>query len=475
MRRRTAWLTLALFCAVALLVFAGLRGTRQEASWSASESARLTLQALAWSRQAHLQLCSQPRPSTPQAALRAVEELRRAAELNPTRAALRRLAVMQAYVGDSAWQQTVIRLRTALDTGTSFQADAEIALWNRVLGRGSSRRWLEQDITSLQQMGLGWYEHVAAELAYRNAGDFAGEERARDRALRSTAVLGAVSAAAVLLGLCGLGLLAVGIGYVRVYLRKHDPLDLPGFLRPTTPPVLSPAKADLLYLVFIVFLLSLVAARFAQDVLPAALLGKDIRQLGTGHRLAYSFAMLGIMLLPATALLVAGGRRVGLRAWEIGLYRAGFWKEATFGALCWVAALPVLAASLYISSQLFRGVETPINPAVTQFASAGTLWLQLLLFVQVAVAGPLIEEVSFRGIFFRSLWGRLGAGRAMAIASAVFALLHPQLPLGFLSLFLLGLLFNALYWLRGSLVPSVVAHGLNNASIFVFVTLTVGG
>lgn len=80
----------------------------------------------------------------------------------------------------------------------------------------------------------------------------------------------------------------------------------------------------------------------------------------------------------------------------------------------------------------------------------------------------------FRGVFYRSMVGRLGVLPAMLVASGVFALLHPQLPVGFPGLFLLGIVFSYLYQARGSLVAPMTAHALNNGAIFVYLTLIMG-
>ena len=50
-------------------------------------------------------------------------------------------------------------------------------------------------------------------------------------------------------------------------------------------------------------------------------------------------------------------------------------------------------------------------------------------------------------------------------SAVVFGLVHP-LPLDFLPIFALGSVFATLVYERGSLLPSMIAHGLNNTAAF---------
>ncbi|MBM3496188.1 MAG: CPBP family intramembrane metalloprotease, partial [Armatimonadetes bacterium] len=87
------------------------------------------------------------------------------------------------------------------------------------------------------------------------------------------------------------------------------------------------------------------------------------------------------------------------------------------------------------------------------------------------VMAPITEELVFRGILIRALQPNLGILGAVIVSSAIFAILHPQLPMGFLSIFALGLTFSALYWLTGSLWPSIIAHAANNTVVFGYLAL----
>jgi len=86
----------------------------------------------------------------------------------------------------------------------------------------------------------------------------------------------------------------------------------------------------------------------------------------------------------------------------------------------------------------------------------------LILFtVILALLGPLIEEIFFRGALFRPLRRRYSPGSVIVMTSVLFSLSHlePQilLPIG-----LVGLSLGFMRYMSGSLVPGVVMHGVFN-------------
>jgi membrane protease YdiL (CAAX protease family) len=96
--------------------------------------------------------------------------------------------------------------------------------------------------------------------------------------------------------------------------------------------------------------------------------------------------------------------------------------------------------------------------------------LPLVSFLAIVLAGavlaPLAEEVFFRGLIFQGYLRAQGLTTAYLASSAVFALLHLNLP-AFPPIFVLGLTLAWLYRATGSLLPCVLAHGLNNGVAFV--------
>ena len=81
----------------------------------------------------------------------------------------------------------------------------------------------------------------------------------------------------------------------------------------------------------------------------------------------------------------------------------------------------------------------------------------------------------FRGVMYRHLRDATGgAGRVMsvvlstAINSFVFAVIHPQGWVAVPALMSLAIMFSLMREWRGSLIPSMIMHGLSN---FIVLTL----
>lgn len=92
----------------------------------------------------------------------------------------------------------------------------------------------------------------------------------------------------------------------------------------------------------------------------------------------------------------------------------------------------------------------------TPRSSLEVAWLLVLLCVLV----PIGEEVFFRGFIYNTLrrWGWVWA---VILSSVLFAAVHLQV-VHFLPILLLGVVLAVLYQRTGSLVASMMVHGVNN-------------
>lgn len=402
-----------------------------------------------------------------------IRNLERIAELSATPRAIRRLALSQYAFGDPAWRSGLLRLRSVPGTGPSFETERELSMWGQVLGG----RVEPNDVTRFERrigaLGLGWYEHLALEALYRHAGQPERASRQIGLANSSTSrLLTAVNLAA----LAGLAGLVFGIRHAVVAFgaRTHNRRLTSSYVvsgpnRGRTP--LTRQQADVLYTTFVIYLATFAIIRLVLgQVLGASisgLLSKYPPGLGLGVQLGVT---LGSMI-PAVSWLIIRGRAAGLTAASIGLVNTNLPKDIVWGISGYTVALPLVYLSSIMSGWLFRGVQSPPHPVIAELAATrGPLYLALL-FVQVAILPPFTEELMFRGVFFRALGARMTIPAAVVLTSTLFAILHPQLPLGFLGIFVLGIIFNLLALYRGSLVPGMVAHALNNGVIFVFFML----
>ncbi len=155
--------------------------------------------------------------------------------------------------------------------------------------------------------------------------------------------------------------------------------------------------------------------------------------------------------------------------------------EPLFGLGCYALALPMLIFGVLIYLLLmklrdrlgwgpdeFGPTNAPGHPIVFWVGRAGWwVWLEVL-FVASIVA-PIVEETMFRGVLYRYLrsashgwWPALSVLFSAVVVSFVFAVIHPQGILAVPALMALALAFTLMREWRGTLLPSMIAHGLNN-------------
>ena len=88
----------------------------------------------------------------------------------------------------------------------------------------------------------------------------------------------------------------------------------------------------------------------------------------------------------------------------------------------------------------------------------------------LALLGPVLEELMFRGAITRELLKRYRPAAAIVFSGLLFGLIHFN-PVQSVVAFLLGMLLAWLYYRTRSVVPGIVVHVLNN-SLSVWFSLT---
>lgn len=190
----------------------------------------------------------------------------------------------------------------------------------------------------------------------------------------------------------------------------------------------------------------------------------------TATLIATEIMMWGLLGVIAWPLL----RGVAWRrlAEDLGLTRGvGLGREALFGALGYVASLPLLIGAALLGAAIEGalglgddGGSASGYPLMEQPMAHS--WAAVLLGAAGAVIwAPIIEEVIFRGALFRFLRARMGAILTILVTAAAFAIAHPYNPLGLMGVMVGGLVFGLLREWRGSLVAPMVAHALHNAVV----------
>ena len=444
--RWSAGILLTLFAlGAAFLAFARQPPIQEPAmEWELVE-ADLLLNVLSWAPPDSL-------PVDPVA--QALETYRRHAARRPQeRRAWSRLSVLLGETGD------VEGLRAALR-----HLDPDTAGWIKALyldPRGLEALGAEEAASRIRaDLPPGWFRQKALLRLYRATGDREAAravlEAARQRGRRTAWLLG-------LVGLTGSGLLVTGILLAVLYpwfFRRAAPAPAP------SPPPWSGGTA---YLVFVGW--------FNLAVLSSLFVGFLARVLGLpapGPWLSSLNYLLhaagGLCLVQVLALRPAG---TGFRA-ALGIHLdalEGRWGKALlWGAGGYAVAVPLVVLAFLLTYWITGSPGASTNPMMKEIARAqGPGELLPLLFLAVFLA-PAFEEALFRGFLYPTLRQRLGPGRAMAASAGIFGVIHFDFHV-LLPLTALGLLLAFLYERTGSLIPSMLLHGLWNGGSLALVLL----
>ena len=157
--------------------------------------------------------------------------------------------------------------------------------------------------------------------------------------------------------------------------------------------------------------------------------------------------------------------------------------EILLGGATYVAAIPLLIAGLIAilvlltlermapgtGAEALNPTKLPSHPIVDWMMHGGT-WRRLQVVALASVVAPLVEETMFRGVLYRHLRDATGGKMSFALSvllsggavSFLFAVIHPQGWIAVPALMSLAFAFTLAREWRGTLLPAMVAHGLNN-------------
>ncbi|HEV3339696.1 MAG TPA: CPBP family intramembrane glutamic endopeptidase [Pirellulales bacterium] len=169
--------------------------------------------------------------------------------------------------------------------------------------------------------------------------------------------------------------------------------------------------------------------------------------------------------------------------------------ELLLGPVAYLAALPLAIGGLLIVAALMvfthrlpnaGGGELapdrmPYHPVVGWLLE-GDWWEKVQVVFLASVMAPLMEETLFRGFLHRQLrdathrLGYVGSVLASGLTTSfVFAAIHPQGWIAIPALMGLALAFTLAREWRGTLLPAMIAHGLNNGLLTcVFISMGSG-
>ncbi len=161
--------------------------------------------------------------------------------------------------------------------------------------------------------------------------------------------------------------------------------------------------------------------------------------------------------------------------------------EPALGIACYVMALPIVAIGLILTLLLMTlanrltaiglAQNQPVHPII-EFVVNGTNVDRFFVFVAACILAPIVEETMFRGVLYRHLREFSGRWTWLAsvvfsgtVAAFVFAAIHPQGLVTIPVLMSLAYGFTIVREWRGSLIPSMVGHGLNNGMVMLLLLL----
>ncbi len=175
--------------------------------------------------------------------------------------------------------------------------------------------------------------------------------------------------------------------------------------------------------------------------------------------------------LTAIFIMILVMRR-GHKLRDLGLAAKDLFKNIGRGLLAYIAAFPALLLTLLVLAFAAKAISyEPVPQNVVQIYLKSSSDPYLLFFTLfVAGAGPILEEIFFRGFTYKAFRQKLGVVPAMAVSSLIFALFHLNLA-AFIPVFLLGMLLCYLYEVTGSLVAPMTTHAAHN---FFMISLTLG-
>ncbi len=338
-----------------------------------------------------------------------------------------------------------------------------IPLLSKIFSQRLDAIELPSALSAVDRLDLGWFRHLAHELIY-SASDM--EEKAEEAAGAAVNEAAAMFWKFLLLGLMFLTIFISGIAVLIVGFRRHKILKM--FDRSGA----YEFKSSYLFKTFILWL-------FFYSLLKIVLRNSDFfmlrfQSLDAPMRL---LLVIVITLLPCTAFLylIRKIKLFSLPIEEIYLKAESLRRLICYGIGGYIASVPLLFMSVFAMMPLFKKLEktypTPPHPLLEITAGAKSPLELALIFILASIVAPVVEEFIFRGVLQNAIKIRFGPWPGIIISSVIFSLLHQQLPLGFLPIMILGLVFGVLAETKKSLVPSIVAHSINNSVAFAVVRI----
>jgi len=150
---------------------------------------------------------------------------------------------------------------------------------------------------------------------------------------------------------------------------------------------------------------------------------------------------------------------------DIGVHLVS-WQRNLLVGLCgaWMALIFVLATQ-FIASKLSGQSGPSSNPVFQLLRDESSGFGLVLMFVLVAIVGPIFEEILFRGVIYGSMKQVMPVALAIPLCGAVFSLAHGDVN-ALVPLLVLGSLLSFIFERTRSVVASSLTHCIWNGQVF---------
>ena len=187
-------------------------------------------------------------------------------------------------------------------------------------------------------------------------------------------------------------------------------------------------------------------------------------------RMILNTSIMDILSIVFILYFVAAQYKAGLIS--LGLSLKNFFRNVYYGIVAYIALVPVLIGIISVIALIIGLTKySPEKQAVVElFLKEKDVSFLLYTSLFAAVAGPIVEEIFFRGFLYSAIKKYIGIFWATLLSAACFALLHAHL-VGFLPILALGILLAYLYERTGTLVSSVTVHMIHNIGMVLLVFL----
>ena len=167
-------------------------------------------------------------------------------------------------------------------------------------------------------------------------------------------------------------------------------------------------------------------------------------------------ALMQAIMIPAQ---LAGQFMMGIYLWKAGYISTKKITWSPVSSTYLFYSVMAMFSCGYVVSVIMSHLKWIPNILEQTFDILQSGWGGILA---IAIVGPVLEELLFRGAITKALLQKYSPGTAIVISALIFGVFHIN-PIQILPAFLIGLLLGWIYYKTASLIPCILMHILNNS------------